>query len=181
MYPSRHNAVHLLSSSRNYCNHAYRYYARKLIHASQKIWHLFHGSGWNSSLCSCLWWGGWLDLIRDNHGEWHFHVMLASLFLHIDSRVAVLIYLWAFCGMLVCCQSWTDFWRLWRASGFIMGEKLVVPRRRVRKNWYEGLSPDPTDRTQNDVHDDSLIVSSLNATDHNGTPPVIGNFYFHLP
>lgn len=62
-----------------------------------------------------------------------------------------------------------------------MGEKLVVPRRRVRKNWYEGLSPDPTDRTQNDVHDDSLIVSSLNATDHNGTPPVIGNFYFHLP
>lgn len=61
-----------------------------------------------------------------------------------------------------------------------MGEKLVVPRRRVRKDWYVGLSPDHTDRTQNDVHDDSLIVSVPNTTDHNGTSPVIGNLYSHL-
>lgn len=61
-----------------------------------------------------------------------------------------------------------------------MGEKLVVPRRRVRKDWYVGLSPDHTDRTQNEVHDDSLNVPILNTTDHNGTSPVIGNLCFHV-
>lgn len=61
-----------------------------------------------------------------------------------------------------------------------MGEKLVVPRRRVRKDWYVGLSPDHADRTENDVHDDSLIVSILNTTNNNVTSPVIGNLYFHL-
>ena len=61
-----------------------------------------------------------------------------------------------------------------------MGEKLVVPRRRVRKDWYVGLSPDHADRTQNDVHDDSLYVSVLNTTDHDNTPPVHGNLSFHI-
>lgn len=61
-----------------------------------------------------------------------------------------------------------------RASGFIMGEKLVVPRRRVRKDWFVGLSPDHADRTQNDVHDDSLIVLTPNITDHNVTSREIG-------
>lgn len=55
-----------------------------------------------------------------------------------------------------------------RPSGFLMGEKLVVPRRRVRKDWYVGLSPDHADRSKNDVHDDSLIdlntIAPLNNT-----------------
>ncbi|KAG0582223.1 hypothetical protein KC19_3G044000 [Ceratodon purpureus] len=61
-----------------------------------------------------------------------------------------------------------------RASGFIMGEKLVVPRRRVRKDWYVGLSPDHADRTQNDVHDDSLNILISNTTDHNAASPLHG-------
>lgn len=61
-----------------------------------------------------------------------------------------------------------------------MGEKLVVPRRRVRKDWFVGLSPDHADRTQNDVHDDSLIVLTPNITDHNVTSRVIGTLSFHL-
>lgn len=52
-----------------------------------------------------------------------------------------------------------------------MGEKLVVPRRRVRKDWYVGLSPDHADRTQNDVHDDSLNASILNTADQRGMSP----------
>lgn len=46
---------------------------------------------------------------------------------------------------------------LLRASGYLMSDKLVVPRRRVRKNWFEGLNPDPVDRSHPDV-DDQLLV-----------------------
>ena len=45
-----------------------------------------------------------------------------------------------------------------------MTEKLIVPRRRVRKDWYEGLDPNHTDRTHNDVHDDSLNILPSNVT-----------------
>ncbi|KAL5809167.1 hypothetical protein ACOSQ3_029858 [Xanthoceras sorbifolium] len=44
-----------------------------------------------------------------------------------------------------------------RVSGYMMTEKLEVPRRRVRKDWYGGLDPDPVDRTHPDVHDDQLV------------------------
>jgi len=38
-----------------------------------------------------------------------------------------------------------------------MSDKLVVPRRKVRKNWHAGLSKDPVDRSHPDVHDDRLV------------------------
>ncbi|XP_077216185.1 protein DEFECTIVE IN EXINE FORMATION 1-like isoform X2 [Tasmannia lanceolata] len=44
-----------------------------------------------------------------------------------------------------------------RISGYLMTERLEVPRLKVRKNWYVGLHPDPVDRSHPDVHDDSLI------------------------
>ncbi|KAL1330953.1 protein DEFECTIVE IN EXINE FORMATION 1 [Arachis ipaensis] len=43
-----------------------------------------------------------------------------------------------------------------RVSGYMMSDKLVVPRRKVAKNWYVGLNADPVDRSHPDVHDDQL-------------------------
>ena len=39
----------------------------------------------------------------------------------------------------------------------MMSDKLVVPRRKVLKNWHVGLNSDPVDRSHPDVHDDQLI------------------------
>ena len=39
----------------------------------------------------------------------------------------------------------------------MMTDKLEVPRRRVRKDWYVGLNPDPVDRSHPDVKDDQLV------------------------
>lgn len=36
-------------------------------------------------------------------------------------------------------------------QGEILGEKLIVPRLRVRKDWYQNLAPDPTDHTHPDL------------------------------
>ncbi|KAM7260320.1 hypothetical protein ACFE04_016061 [Oxalis oulophora] len=47
-----------------------------------------------------------------------------------------------------------------RVSGYIMTEKLVVPRLRVRKDWYTGLKPQHEDRSHPDVHDDQLILEA---------------------
>ncbi len=33
----------------------------------------------------------------------------------------------------------------------MLAEKLVVPRLRVRKDWYKGLDDDPTDHSHPDV------------------------------
>ncbi|XXG51470.1 hypothetical protein AAC387_Pa03g0024 [Persea americana] len=44
-----------------------------------------------------------------------------------------------------------------RVSGYLMTEKLEVPRLKVRKDWYVGLHPDPVDRSHPDVHDDALV------------------------
>ncbi|RLN18630.1 protein DEFECTIVE IN EXINE FORMATION 1 [Panicum miliaceum] len=43
-----------------------------------------------------------------------------------------------------------------RVSGYMMMDKLEVPRRKVRKDWYVGLNPDPVDRSHPDVHDNSI-------------------------
>jgi hypothetical protein len=43
----------------------------------------------------------------------------------------------------------------------MMLEKMTVPRRRVKKDWYVGLSPDHANHTQNDVHDDSLTSDKI--------------------
>ncbi|KAM0953408.1 putative transcription factor WD40-like family [Dioscorea sansibarensis] len=61
-----------------------------------------------------------------------------------------------------------------RVSGYLMTEKLEVPRRRVRKDWYVGLLPDPVDRSHPDVHDDSLAKESSDKnsmSDTNGNMP----------
>ncbi|GMJ03198.1 DEFECTIVE IN EXINE FORMATION 1 [Hibiscus trionum] len=52
-----------------------------------------------------------------------------------------------------------------RISGYMMTDKLVVPRRRVHKDWYVGLHPDPVDRSHPDVHDDVLVeeAAKMNA------------------
>lgn len=48
-----------------------------------------------------------------------------------------------------------------RASGYLMQEKLEVPRLRVRKDWYVGLEKDHVDRSHPDVHDDVLIQEAM--------------------
>ncbi|KAG5253306.1 protein DEFECTIVE IN EXINE FORMATION [Salix suchowensis] len=47
-----------------------------------------------------------------------------------------------------------------RVSGYMMTDKLEVPRRRVKKNWYVGLDQDPVDRSHPDVHDDQLVLEA---------------------
>lgn len=43
-----------------------------------------------------------------------------------------------------------------------MVDKLVVPRRKIKKNWFGGLHPDPVDRTHPDVHDNLLVMEATN-------------------
>ncbi|XP_061344418.1 protein DEFECTIVE IN EXINE FORMATION 1 [Gastrolobium bilobum] len=61
-----------------------------------------------------------------------------------------------------------------RVSGYMMSDKLEVPRRRVLKNWFVGLNSDPVDRSHPDVHDDQIVqeatvmnsLSQMNASTH---------------
>ncbi|CAN7075505.1 unnamed protein product [Brassica oleracea var. botrytis] len=48
-----------------------------------------------------------------------------------------------------------------RVSGFLMSDKLQVPRRKVHKNWHVGLNPDPVDRSHPDVHDELLVQEAM--------------------
>lgn len=47
-----------------------------------------------------------------------------------------------------------------RVSGYMMTDKLEIPRRKVRKDWYVGLHSDPVDRSHPDVHDDLIVQES---------------------
>ncbi|XVF76766.1 hypothetical protein PTKIN_Ptkin13bG0293400 [Pterospermum kingtungense] len=61
-----------------------------------------------------------------------------------------------------------------RVSGYMMTDKLEVPRRKVRKDWHVGLHPDPVDRSHPDVHDDLLVqeAAKMNAMNQiNGSIP----------
>ncbi|KAF8394949.1 hypothetical protein HHK36_018888 [Tetracentron sinense] len=51
-----------------------------------------------------------------------------------------------------------------RISGYLMTDKLEIPRRRVRKDWYVGLHSDPVDRSHPDVDDDLLIQEAADMT-----------------
>jgi hypothetical protein len=42
-----------------------------------------------------------------------------------------------------------------------MTEKLILPRERVRKDWYVGIKTDHADRSHSDVHDKGLIEENL--------------------
>lgn len=44
-----------------------------------------------------------------------------------------------------------------------MTDKLEIPRRRVRKNWYVSLNPDPVDRSHPDVDDEQLVKEANKA------------------
>ncbi|XP_071723055.1 protein DEFECTIVE IN EXINE FORMATION 1 [Rutidosis leptorrhynchoides] len=59
-----------------------------------------------------------------------------------------------------------------RASGYMMSDKLVVPRLRAKRDWYVGLLPDPVDHSHPDVHDDQLIEE---ASKHSIPPPTEAN------
>lgn len=48
-----------------------------------------------------------------------------------------------------------------RVSGYIMSDKLEIPRLKVKKDWYVGLHPDPVDRSHPDVHDEQLVEDVL--------------------
>ncbi|XP_027072575.2 protein DEFECTIVE IN EXINE FORMATION 1-like [Coffea arabica] len=58
-----------------------------------------------------------------------------------------------------------------RVSGYMMSDKLEIPRLKVKKDWYVGLHEDPVDRSHPDVHDDLLIQEALmeSITQHNGS------------
>ncbi|XP_018724490.2 protein DEFECTIVE IN EXINE FORMATION 1 isoform X2 [Eucalyptus grandis] len=58
-----------------------------------------------------------------------------------------------------------------RVSGYMMADKLEIPRRKVRKDWYVGLHPDPVDRSHPDVHDEQLIQDAMESKlfSHNGS------------
>ncbi|XP_042461489.1 protein DEFECTIVE IN EXINE FORMATION 1-like [Zingiber officinale] len=65
-----------------------------------------------------------------------------------------------------------------RVSGYLMMDKLEVPRRKVHKNWYVGLDPDPVDRSHPDVHDDLIAQenSAMNSVSHiNGSMNGLNN------
>lgn len=54
-----------------------------------------------------------------------------------------------------------------RPSGYMMTEKLIVPRERVRKDWYVGIEHDHADRSHPDIHDDSLVAESIHQASSN--------------
>ncbi|GAV68536.1 FG-GAP domain-containing protein [Cephalotus follicularis] len=62
-----------------------------------------------------------------------------------------------------------------RVSGYMMTDKLEVPRLKVRKDWHAGLNPDPVDRSHPDVHDEQLILEAADMkskSQTNGSTPV---------
>ncbi|KAK7382579.1 hypothetical protein VNO80_01489 [Phaseolus coccineus] len=75
-----------------------------------------------------------------------------------------------------------------RVSGYLMSDKLEVPRRKVRKEWFVGLDPDPVDRSHPNVHDDQLVqdatiknsMSQMNGSRHDAKSSVATSTENHL-
>ncbi|KAJ7950191.1 Protein DEFECTIVE IN EXINE FORMATION 1 [Quillaja saponaria] len=75
-----------------------------------------------------------------------------------------------------------------RVSGYMMSDKLEIPRRPVRKDWYVGLNSDPVDRSHPDVHDDQLVqeanimksISQMNASRHRSSSSDNASTVSHL-
>lgn len=59
-----------------------------------------------------------------------------------------------------------------RASGYMMSDKLVIPRLKAKRDWYVGLHPEVVDRSHPDVHDDLLTEDT---TIHSISPPKEAN------
>ncbi|KAK7834265.1 protein DEFECTIVE IN EXINE FORMATION 1 [Quercus suber] len=59
-----------------------------------------------------------------------------------------------------------------RVSGYMMADKIEIPRRRVRKNWHVGLNSDTVDRSHPDVKDDLLVMeAAAKMSQTNGSKP----------
>lgn len=68
-------------------------------------------------------------------------------------------------NLVLSCQRCSDLYQLnlyllFRVSGYMMTDKLEIPRRKVRKDWYVGLHSDPVDRSHPDIHDDLIVQES---------------------
>ncbi|KAL6987731.1 Protein DEFTIVE IN EXINE FORMATION 1, partial [Sarracenia purpurea var. burkii] len=48
-----------------------------------------------------------------------------------------------------------------RVSGYMMSDKMEIPRLKVKKDWYVGLHPDPVDRSHPDFDDDLLVQEAI--------------------
>ncbi|KAH0458800.1 hypothetical protein IEQ34_011614 [Dendrobium chrysotoxum] len=64
----------------------------------------------------------------------------------------------------IALATYNGIINFFRVSGYLMMDKLEVPRRKVRKDWYVGLHPDPVDRSHPDVHDDQLVKEASGTT-----------------
>ncbi|XP_010923143.1 protein DEFECTIVE IN EXINE FORMATION 1 isoform X1 [Elaeis guineensis] len=62
-----------------------------------------------------------------------------------------------------------------RASGYMMMDKLEVPRRKVRKDWYVGLHQEPADRSHPDIHDDQEASVKNAMSQINGSTSGLNN------
>ncbi|RZC80586.1 hypothetical protein C5167_043167 [Papaver somniferum] len=62
-----------------------------------------------------------------------------------------------------------------RTSGYLMSDKLEIPRLRVRKDWHVGLHPDPVDRSHPDVQDELLIKEAAEMNSMNHTNGITAN------
>ncbi|KAF3795552.1 DEFECTIVE IN EXINE FORMATION 1 protein [Nymphaea thermarum] len=47
-----------------------------------------------------------------------------------------------------------------RVSGYMMSEKLVIPRRKVRKDWYVGLDPETVDPSSNSTVSNGSVTAT---------------------
>ncbi|KAJ3682677.1 hypothetical protein LUZ60_012904 [Juncus effusus] len=74
-------------------------------------------------------------------------------------------------GREIALATYNGVVNFFRMSGYIMMDKLEVPRRKVNKNWYVGLDPDHTDRSHPDVHDDLLVQEALLSQMNRSTTP----------
>lgn len=72
----------------------------------------------------------------------------------------------------IALATYNGIVHFFRVSGYLMSDKLEVPRLKVHKNWYVGLQTDPVDRSHPDVHDETLIQEAADKksmTRMNGT------------
>ncbi|XP_029120714.1 protein DEFECTIVE IN EXINE FORMATION 1 isoform X2 [Elaeis guineensis] len=59
--------------------------------------------------------------------------------------------------------------------GYMMMDKLEVPRRKVRKDWYVGLHQEPADRSHPDIHDDQEASVKNAMSQINGSTSGLNN------
>lgn len=67
------------------------------------------------------------------------------------------------CKSAKVLKAYNCYLSIYRVSGYMMSDKLEIPRMKVKKDWHVGLHPDPVDRSHPDVHDDQLIQEALDA------------------